>query len=320
MLNAHRRIYLTHEASFYLKSVFQKQSAGGAWLESYLRSYAFSWLRLSPGEIRARFPGPIPRERLPDVYRTIMRAKAEQHGKTRYGDKTPMHVACLAQIFGDFPDARIIHIVRDPRATIASLMRMPWSSGSYLLCNEFYRGLLRDAQPFEERIHQLRLEDLIERPRSEMEKVLDFVDEDWDEAVLHHATGASTNDLPRFPWHEDASRELRRTGRTRVGGSRELSDAWVRYVERKNRLALRKYGYEALPLEPEPGLIQIFRAVVQDVPDAALALWRASQCFRKLARPHPPEPKEAQRLIFGLNPGAWRHYPDREIPDPPRLD
>ena len=317
MLNAHRRIYLTHEASFYLKSFFQKRVAGAPWLESYIHSYAFSWLRLSSREIREQFREPIPRERLPDVYRAIMRTKAGQHAKPRYGDKTPMHVSCLARIFEDFPDARIIHIVRDPRATIASLMRMPWSSGSYLLCNEFYKGLLRNAQPFEDRIHQLRLEDLIERPRTEMETLLDFVDEEWDEAVLQHPTAAPANDLPPFPWHEHASRGIRLAEAATSG---ELPDAWVRYVEFQNQLASRKYGYEPLPLAREPSLIQIVMAVLEDVPGAARALWRASQCFRKLARPHPPEPKEAQRLIFGLNPNAWRHYPHCEIPDPPSLD
>ena len=41
MLNAHPRIYLTHEASFYVAEVAARRLDGRAWLERYFESPSF---------------------------------------------------------------------------------------------------------------------------------------------------------------------------------------------------------------------------------------------------------------------------------------
>ncbi len=46
--------------------------------------------------------------------------KAEQHGKKRWGEKTPRHVYRIADIFEAFPSAKVVYIIRDPRAVVAS--------------------------------------------------------------------------------------------------------------------------------------------------------------------------------------------------------
>lgn len=50
---------------------------------------------------------------------------AEQHGKTRWGEKTPRHVFRINDILQAFPNAKIVCILRDPRAMVASYRQ--WS-------------------------------------------------------------------------------------------------------------------------------------------------------------------------------------------------
>ena len=119
MLNAHPRIYLTHEASFNVGSSFIPRGLSGSdWLDLYLRSFSFAWLKLDPEEVRRELPAEFPRSELPRAFQAVMRCKARQFGRPRYGDKTPFHSSHLKRIFRDFPDARVVHIVRDPRATV----------------------------------------------------------------------------------------------------------------------------------------------------------------------------------------------------------
>ena len=70
-----------------------------------------------------------------------MRSKAEQRHKPRYGDKNPLDTHNLPRILADFPDARIVYIMRDPRPTVMSFNRMPFGTSSSLLNS----GLVSDA-------------------------------------------------------------------------------------------------------------------------------------------------------------------------------
>ena len=44
------------------------------------------------------------------------------------GEKNPSNLRPIDHIMRIFPNAKIVHIVRDPRAVAASLSRMPWAS------------------------------------------------------------------------------------------------------------------------------------------------------------------------------------------------
>src|SRR5204863_74419 len=63
-------------------------------------------------EVRARLrPGMRLGEAIAAVYETY----AARHGKSRWGDKTPMYMQRLPMLERLFPDARFVHLVRDGR-------------------------------------------------------------------------------------------------------------------------------------------------------------------------------------------------------------
>jgi hypothetical protein len=55
-----------------------------------------------------------------------LRAYARRLGKPRWGDKRPGYVQHIDALLRMFPDAQIVHLVRDGRDCVASLKRTPW--------------------------------------------------------------------------------------------------------------------------------------------------------------------------------------------------
>ena len=63
---------------------------------------------------------------LGSAFGIVFREFAELHGKARWGDKRPIYFQEVDVLMRLFPDAQIVHIVRDRRANVASLKKMPW--------------------------------------------------------------------------------------------------------------------------------------------------------------------------------------------------
>jgi hypothetical protein len=251
MLCAHPRIHITCEAAFYVweKSYLWRQPCR-EYLDWFFRTPSFRWLRLDPARVLAGLPDPLPRERLRDAYAAVMREKAADHGRVRFGDKTPSHAACLKRIFEDFPGAKVVHIIRDPRATAVSLARMPWACGS-LYANAVTLELeRRHVEPYKDRVVQLRLEDLLASPKETMARVLDFVGEPWDDRVLDHARHVPEGAVPPLPWLESSTRE--RAPRAPGADWAKLSPLEVRLIEHVTKPLMERWGYERAKLSREP--------------------------------------------------------------------
>jgi hypothetical protein len=169
MLCAHPRIYINHESAFYMwEASFPKKVPRRQYVEAYLKSRTCRWFAIDPERVLAQLPDPLPREQVKDAYVAIMREKAALYGRPRFGDKTPGHAWCLEPIYRDFPDARVIRIVRDPRSNVESLTRMPFASQSVLACAYMLHEEHKHAAPFADRMLTIRLEDLLADGRATM--------------------------------------------------------------------------------------------------------------------------------------------------------
>lgn len=318
LLNAHPRIYLTHEASFYLiGSGLSKGPSASQWLERYMRSAVFAWLRLNPALVRAELTAAGDPKEPKEAYRAIMRLKAARYGRVRYGDKTPLHAGRLDRILSDFPEARVIHVVRDPRATVASLMRMPWAASSVGLNNLFCLRSMRGVRPFSDRLLEIRLEDLLGDLEASLRRVLDFVGEAWHPDVLDHAQHAPLDDVPPFPWFAAAKRPVRaRAGRP--VWLEQLDPAWVRNIEQLHRAEMERLDYSPVSLEREPSFLDRQRVRIADLPEVYHSLVHRRRLLRLTRGQVVPDPREIMATLLSWNPAAWRLYPDFVMPSLPR--
>ena len=61
------------------------------WWPRYARSITFAWLKLPPADVAAGFGADPATAPAAVGFQAVMRAKAAQYGKVRYGDKTPTY-------------------------------------------------------------------------------------------------------------------------------------------------------------------------------------------------------------------------------------
>ena len=53
-------------------------------------------------------------------FEALCRLRAQRHGRERWGEKTPRHVYRIDDLLSAYPDAKVVCLVRDPRAVVAS--------------------------------------------------------------------------------------------------------------------------------------------------------------------------------------------------------
>ena len=88
------------------------------------RAGKFADLRLDADAVRRRMHEVPPT--IGSLLGAVLEAYARRFGRQRWGDKRPNYIKSLDDVLALFPDAQIVHMIRDGRDCVASLKRMPW--------------------------------------------------------------------------------------------------------------------------------------------------------------------------------------------------
>jgi|GEM_PF-437319 len=122
-------------------------------------------------------------------------AVRQTSGKPVWVEKTPKNVLRFGFVRRRFPQARIVHIVRDGRDVVCSLRRKPFAkidSASWQgvhaarRCAVQWRDSVKAGLRFrgDALYHELRYEDLVHQPEATLRALLAFLGLPWDAAML----------------------------------------------------------------------------------------------------------------------------------------
>jgi len=200
---------------------------------------------------------------LGSAFGTVFAEYARLHGKARWGDKRPLYYMEVDVLLRLFPDAQVVHIVRDPRANIASLKRMPWwpydSVGSAAQWAHAEWCSRRNARRLPaDTFHVVRYESLVADPRRVLGELCAFLGEDFAEAMLEPAEVRDV--VPeRKTWHANLDSEI---STERVEAWRErLEPVEIGLAETVLRRQLRRWDYPVTGAGRRPGPVLLARYV-----------------------------------------------------------
>lgn len=171
-----------------------------------------------------------------DQFLWICDRLSEETPGRRLGEKTPQHWMFIDRITGIFPDARFVHLVRDPRDVVAGLLEMDWwNTGSARKTARHWRRTVEAAERARrthggDRHTIVRYEDLIVEPEPVLRALCDFLGLDFSDSMLDHRASAQR----AFPRSEAAYKGLatRAIDPSRVGRYRtRLSPSQIRVIE-----------------------------------------------------------------------------------------
>lgn len=264
MLNRHPDIGLCDE-TYYFFYVFRRQRAFGDLrdekrrrflVERYLETDRIRRLGLDRDRLEARLMAAG--TDYAALFRALLDFYAESSGKRRCGEKTPQHAFESETLCRLYPDARIVHLVRDPRDVVASLRRMPWGSRSPTRNARLWRTCVAAAERRDgaENFLRIRYEDLVDQPEAQLRRVCGFLGEDYTPAMLEAPAGAKSDKW----WFQRAQGPLSRDRQERW--RQELRGDEVALVEWIAGRWLKELGYE--PSGPSPGTARRLTAAARD--------------------------------------------------------
>ena len=183
------------------------------------------------------------------VFSAFLETFAEQHSVPFVGEKTPNHLLHMATLERFFPDAKFIHIVRDPRAVVNSWRDVPWSTGHVVGDAFVWRRYMLAARQCPLRrsdsLMVIRFEDLVRRPEPTLTDVCRFIGIDFQPGMCaFHDNKESALNVAREPWKARANQPLDtdRLGRWRD----ELSRSDVALIESVAGWEMHRYEYPSI--------------------------------------------------------------------------
>lgn len=164
-----------------------------------------------------------------------------ERSRDRWAEKTPLNVLCFGWVLERFPEARVVHVVRDGRDVVCSMRQHPdrrWVDGVEVKelrpqpVDAYVRRWVRDTQAGialrgDPRYLEVRYEELVAEPERVMRALVETLDEPWEPGLLvertpsggrhaHANSRISTGSVGR--WRQDLTADERARVQA-IGGS-----------------------------------------------------------------------------------------------------
>jgi hypothetical protein len=189
--------------------------------------------------------------RIADFFGGIHADYAHGRGKARWADKTPLYAMALPFVTEVFPDAQIVHVIRDGRDVVVSHRKRfgYWSAVKCVVKWPRYIHTARAAGRSlpADRYFELRYEDAVREPEKALRALFEFLGEPWEPGVLDYAD--KQHDVAsKYTVEADRRRAAAHTDTqiygSRVGTHRRELDPFLRLlVWIFSRSTLRELGY-----------------------------------------------------------------------------
>ncbi|MFG0252279.1 MAG: sulfotransferase family protein, partial [Phycisphaerales bacterium JB038] len=182
------------------------------------------------------------------LFLALLGAYQAQSGRPRIGEKSPLHARQVERIRAVLPEAKFIHIHRDPRDVVASMRGMQWTAGTVRgLARSWVKTLcehLRCLRIMPESAYTgVRFETLVEKPEEELKRLCAFLGEAFDPAMLaFHERAEQGYAAAEAGWKEQTRRPLSDQSIGRF--KKDLTKRQIAQIERLAGPLLERFEYE----------------------------------------------------------------------------
>jgi hypothetical protein len=261
LLSAHPAIAIapeTHFLNHWLKlfahlDLKQRRDFELFWAE-FSSSERFSYFGLEAGSIKAQILSKSTTD-APVIFSTMLQHYARDRHKQRWGEKTPAHYQFMDRLLEWYPQARLIYMLRDPRAVTRSLLDVPWASNYAVAHANRWRLGVRDLKRWlkEPRVLIVKYETLVTAPEIELRRVCEFVGEAFTPQMFDRSEESSPI-INREGWARDhLQAALKPISTDNIEKWRtDLAPDHIAAIEYIARPEMRLFGHEPTTTGPTP--------------------------------------------------------------------
>lgn len=201
----------------------------------------------------------------PKVYDAFMKYEAKQHNKTIPCEQTPQNVFYIGEILKQFPEAKIINMVRDPRDVLLSQKRRwrraliaknvskfngfrYWMNYHPITISKLWNGAISAADKYAEdnRLKTINFEQLLSNSETTVKEICQFLELSFENTML---------DVPQVGSSSEQDQPERK------GINKERSESWKKgglnntelYIcQNITKDCMEKHGYKPEPITTNP--------------------------------------------------------------------
>jgi hypothetical protein len=211
-------------------------------------------------EVRARLRDGMP---VGEAIATVYAVYADDRGKPRWGDKTPMYMQNLRLLERLFPDALYVHLIRDGRDAATSFLAMPrgivtetWmhpGTPADFACQwrTEVAGARRLGRRVGSRYLEVRYEELVADVEPTLRRICSFARLEYEPALLEYANHVDVSAKP----HQQRLKQPPTSGLR--DWRRQMSAGDVAAFEHVAGDLLRDLGYETSELPDVAGRVKL---------------------------------------------------------------
>jgi hypothetical protein len=195
------------------------------------------------------------RHTMPGIVSGIFEKNARGEGKARWGDKTPYYVMHIPKLLEWFPDAQIVHLIRDGRDVAMSLFgrRHDFYVYNAYFAAEYWESYVKKGRALGKQLAprqylELRYEDLLLQPEDAMKVLCAFLGEEYSVKLFEviPIDEPSKTPLVHKPLRADNAGKWRR----------KMTSRQIRAFESVAGKTLREFGYDLVTPGKPPSLAE----------------------------------------------------------------
>jgi hypothetical protein len=235
MLDAHPKLAVPPETQFIpqlIDASRQPDATASSIAELLVSHRRFGDFGIEPDRLRQAFAAIQPFD-LAEGLRWFYRTYAADHGKPRWGDKSPGYGWRMRPIDRLLPEARFVHLIRDGRDVALSMRAQRDDLPSAAKLARHWRRRVRKTRrqgASARHYMELRYEDLVTDPERELRRICEFIDLEFDPGML--------------TYHERAPDRLAEIARDMPAGHELYSDRTRGAIVAERRVAIHKLTSE----------------------------------------------------------------------------
>jgi hypothetical protein len=180
-----------------------------------------------------------------NLFRCLLESHAASQGKSRCGEKSPLHLLAVPELLGLYPRAKIVCMIRDGRDVVRSCRNMPffdWEPDWWHALSWCHTAAVaeRYSRWYPDRFLICRFESLVENPIEEVRRIDEFVGVPFEPSQVEGSVGHWV-DANQW-WH---SRLADAPDRRRAYAWRQSCDSReARYLTGLMNPLLNLFGYD----------------------------------------------------------------------------